>query len=202
MSLAREVLANLRDRLALPWTLGSRAARLATWVALGLLLLWMRVDDDAFLGILDSANLAFHEAGHLVYGFFGETAGLYGGTFGQLTFPLVATGIFLWRRQAVPLTITVAWLGQNLVNIARYCADARAQELPLVGGGEHDWTNILGRWHALHRDTQIAGLFRVVGVALVVGAGAWLAWRTWREAREAAAAAPPAPPVNPPRVGG
>lgn len=38
------------------------------------------------------------------------------------------------------LAMAWVWLGENLLNIARYLGDARAQVLPLVGGGEHDWT--------------------------------------------------------------
>jgi hypothetical protein len=176
-------------------TLGEQLRRSAWRVRLGsgiagvallaLLAVWMKTDDDGFLGILDSANLVFHEAGHVVYGIFGRTLGLYGGTLGQLTFPLVVCVIFWLQRHAVGLAIGVAWVGQNLFNIARYCADARAQELPLVGGGEHDWANILGRWHALDRDLAIAHKLRVVAWALLLGALAWLAWRTWRMTREA-----------------
>jgi hypothetical protein len=70
-------------------------------------------------------------------------------------------------------------MGQNLVNIARYAADARAQELPLVGGGEHDWFHILTRWHAVDADHRVASVFRTTGWLLVLGAGAWLAWRAW-----------------------
>lgn len=44
-----------------------------------------------FIPILDHANLAFHEAGHVFFGFLGSTLGLYGGTLGQLVFPVLDT---------------------------------------------------------------------------------------------------------------
>ena len=55
------------------------------------------------------------------------------------------------------------WFFENWLNIARYMADARAQELPLVGGGDHDWANIFGRWGLLAHDTQIAAVVRAIG---------------------------------------
>ena len=162
-----------------PWQAPSRAAAIGALVALGLLGLWMAVDDDGYLRVLDDANLAFHEAGHLVYGVFGEGAALYGGTLGQLTFPAVAAAIFFVRREPASVALALGWLGENLVNIARYADDARAQALPLAGGGEHDWFHILVRWHALSSDHAVASVLRIGGWLIVVGATGWLAWR-WR----------------------
>ena len=62
-------------------------------------------------------------------------------------------------------------------------ADARAQELPLVGNGDHDWTEIFSRWHVLHLDGRIAGITRGIGLILMAVALVWL-YRRWRESRE------------------
>jgi hypothetical protein len=172
-----------------PWRPPSAGTRWGTLAAIALLALWMAVDDDGYLRVLDDANLAFHEAGHLVYGVLGETLALYGGTLGQLTFPLVAAAIFFVRREPASLALAAAWLGENLTNVARYAADARTQALPLVGGGEHDWTHILGRWNALTSDQTVAAVFRTSGWLLVLGAAAWLAVR-WRPRADAADPAP------------
>ncbi len=159
------------------WQWPGRGAVIGGVVAIALFALWIAVDSDDYLRPLDDANLAFHEAGHMFYRVFGEAAGLYGGTLGQLTFPAVAAGTFFWRRDPVGFTVALAWIGQNLFNIARYAADARVQELPLVGGGDHDWTNILSRWSALDQDHTVARGFRIAGWALVLGSLGWLAWR-------------------------
>jgi hypothetical protein len=151
-----------------------------TLVIFGLLL----GGDPGWTPILDSANLAFHEAGHLVYGVFGETAALYGGVLGQLTFPIIVIVVFFVRRQPHGVAVGAIWFAQNLFNIARYMADARARELPLVGGGEHDFEHIFTRWGALHRDLAIASTTRTVGWLLVVATLAWLGWR-YRRARAA-----------------
>lgn len=54
--------------------------------------------------------------------------------------------------------------------------DARAQALPLVGGGEHDWTEIFGRFGVLAHDVGIGNSVRLLGLALAVYALGW-AWR-------------------------
>jgi len=161
---------------------------IATLVALGLLALWIARDDDGYLRILDDANLAFHEAGHLFYGLFGSALALYGGTLGQLTFPAIAAGTFFVRREPASYALALAWIGQNLINIARYANDARAQALPLVGGGEHDWFHILSRWHALSADHTVAATFRLAGWGFLLGAAAWLSYR-WRHPIDPEAAA-------------
>lgn len=118
--------------------------------------------DDGWIPVLDSANLAFHEAGHLIFGILGETLGLYGGTLGQLVFPITAIVVFWRREQALGLSLAGVWFFENCLNIARYMADAHAQELPLVGGGEHDWWLIFSHWGALAQDTRIAGMLEII----------------------------------------
>ncbi len=160
----------------MPWRPTPRGHAIATLIGLGLLALWMATDEDAYLRPLDDANLVFHEAGHHIYGLFGSTLALYGGTLGQLTFPAVVAATFFVRREQLGTAVGLAWFGQNCGNIARYAADARAQELPLVGGNEHDWFHILTRWDALDADHAVATGFRLVGWALVLGPALWLAW--------------------------
>jgi hypothetical protein len=168
------------ERLREPW---APVGTVALGVALALLaLLGLAIArSGGFIPVLDHANLVFHEAGHPIYGLFGSTAELYGGTLGQLTFPLVTAAVFVWRRQPVGVAVGAAWLFENGFNIARYCADARAQELPLVGGTEHDWFHILGRWHALGADLRVAHDLRVACGLGIVAVGAWLGWRWWQD---------------------
>ena len=141
---------------------------------------------ERWVFILDSANLVFHEAGHPLSGLlFGERAAVYGGSLGQLVFPLIAALSFWWRREALSFALCMAWAGENFWNIGRYMADARAQMLPLVGGGEHDWTEIFSRWHALPRDTAIAGVVCTLAWIVVLAAWGWLARRWWFDRRAA-----------------
>ena len=149
-----------------------------------LIIVWLGNTGERWVWILDSANLAFHEAGHPLFGLFSDRLMVYGGTLGQLVFPIVATVSFWMRREALACALTAVWLSENLWNIARYMADARAQELPLVGGGEHDWTEIFSRWGALNQDTTIAGVVRLIGWIGVLSAWGWLAWHWYRDREE------------------
>jgi len=130
--------------------------------------------------LLDNANLALHEAGHPIFGLLlGDRITVYGGTLAQLLFPVAAAATFWRRREALSFALCAVWLFENFCNIARYMADARAQVLPLVGSGEHDWTEILLRWGVLGRDTGIAGFVTLLGWLGVLIAWGWLARRWW-----------------------
>jgi len=137
--------------------------------------------------ILDSANLALHEAGHPLVGIFSQRAAVYGGTLFQLAFPLAMTWHFHRESNTIGAAASLVWLGENLFNVARYMADARIQELPLVGGGDHDWTEIFSRWGVLHLDGRIAGATRGIGILLMLGVAIWL-YRCWRSGKQESAA--------------
>ena len=44
---------------------------------------------------LDRVDLVFHEAGHLIFGFFGEFIGVLGGSLMQVLIPAIVTGYFI-----------------------------------------------------------------------------------------------------------
>jgi hypothetical protein len=111
-------------------------------------------------------DLAIHETGHLVFAVGGELLTLLGGTLLQLIVP-AAFAVALWRRSdAHGATVPLWWLGQNCWNISVYIRDARAQELPLVGGGEHDWAILLDQVGWLERDQALGRAVFLVGAVL------------------------------------
>ncbi len=123
--------------------------------------------------LLDGVDLAIHETGHLVFGPFGEFIGFAGGTLFQLIMPLMFV-VYFWRRSdGHAASVALWWVGQNCGHVATYIADARAQELPLVGGGEHDWFYLLSATGQLPHDLGIARAVRATGVLLIVGATIW-----------------------------
>ncbi len=133
--------------------------------------------ERGFVFGLDHANLLFHEAGHPLVGLFSHRLETYGGTMGQLVFP-VALAVSFWRKgQALAFAASAIWFFENWLNIARYMADARALELPLVGGGDHDWNTIFTRWNLLQYDTQIAGTVSFLGWTGMTLAVLWVGWR-------------------------
>ncbi len=125
---------------------------------------------------LDSLDLAIHETGHLVFAAGGATLGMLGGTLMQLLLP-AAFVVALWRGgDRHGATVPLWWLGQNCWNISVYVKDARTQELPLVGGGEHDWAFLLSEWGWIEKDQAIGGAVYLIGV-LVYAASVILGWR-------------------------
>ena len=140
--------------------------------------------------LLDGIDLAIHETGHLVFAPFGEVFTALGGTLFQLIVPALFVGYFLRRGERFGAAVCLWWVAQNCWNISVYVADARAQELPLVGGGEHDWAYLLAEAGWLTRDVALARAIKGVGVlvfliALALGLLAALAPpATEREADE------------------
>ena len=141
--------------------------------------------ESGFVFGLDHANLLFHEAGHPIVGLFSQRLETYGGTMGQLAFPLMLAVSFWRKGEAISFAASVIWFFENWLNIARYMADARVQELPLVGGGDHDWARIFGRWHVLNHDTHIAAVVRTIGWLGMGAACAWVLRRWWLERKNA-----------------
>ncbi len=161
----------------MPWK-PVNASHFITFSALvGIILIAELRSPPGWVPLLDGANLLFHEAGHPIFGIFGETMGLYGGTLGQLAFPLVVIVEFWRQRATLSFAVGGLWLFENFFNIARYAADARAQQLPLVGGGEHDWWNILSRWGMLEHDIGIALTLTCIGALGIALTWVWLGWR-------------------------
>jgi hypothetical protein len=144
-----------------------RAGRLALTLALAAYGVSYARDPGAGR-LLDGVDLAIHESGHLVFGAFGEFVQFAGGTLMQLLMPLAFVAYFVRRRDPHAATVALWWVAQNLWHVSVYVADARAQELPLVGGGEHDWAYMLGRLGLMARDTAIARGVHHAGVALLV----------------------------------
>jgi hypothetical protein len=150
-------------------------------VGFSLFLVALFCSEPGFVFVLDHTNLLFHEAGHPIVGLFSARLEAYGGTLGQLTFPIVLV-VTSWRKgHTLGVTISGIWFFENWLNIARYLADARRMELPLVGGGDHDWNTILLRWGLLQQDTQIAAILRILAWLGIAVSCSWVAWRFWRD---------------------
>jgi hypothetical protein len=145
----------------------NRAPRLALVLFLAIYgVVTLRTPDE--FRLLDNLDLAMHETGHLVFAPFGEFMTVLGGTLLQLMVPAVFVASFWRRGDRFAALVTLWWVAQNCWNIARYIADAQAQVLPLVGGGEHDWTYLLDALGLLPQDRVIASTVRGVGALLFV----------------------------------
>jgi hypothetical protein len=144
-----------------------------------------------------TANVFLHEAGHPIFGILGHTAMVWGGTIFQLAFPVVALAHFLRRREMPGAAFALFWLGANLVHVGCYMADARAGELPLLGGGEHDWTFLFGQLGLLEQDVVIGTATRVAGWITMLAAPAWMARYLFVNRASAPGGSGDAPPPRP-----
>jgi hypothetical protein len=164
-----------------------RLALTAVLTAYGLYYLFF----PSHYGLLDHVDLAIHEAGHLVFGPFGEFLGVLGGTLLQLLFP-TAFAWYFWRQgDRHAATVAAWWIAQNCWNVSVYVKDARAQELPLVGGGEHDWTYLLEQLGLLEQDQAVGTAVRLAGMVIF----AYAALRGYTYARGSEGLAGPVTPA-------
>lgn len=126
--------------------------------------------------ILDSADLFIHEMGHLVFAPFGAPLRMAGGTLLQLLLPAgLALYAYSFEYRAATQLFTF-WLGQSVINVSVYAADAQAQALPLVslaggsGNTVHDWNWMLDGLGLLQWDAEIGTAFWIVGLCCFAAA--------------------------------
>ena len=141
-------------------------------LAAGAFCVYALADEDGFL-FIDLANLPFHEFGHLFFGMFGDTIGIWGGTLMQLAIPFGILLYFFMKKETAGVFFCSFWFGENMLNIAVYVNDARTLALPLVGGGEHDWNIILGQLNMLRHDHYIAAVLKALGWLIMLASIVW-----------------------------
>jgi hypothetical protein len=141
----------------------------------------MPLDGSAMQTFLHLPDLVFHEAGHVLFSPFGRFMTVLGGSLTQLLVPIICAVAFLRQQNAVGTAVCVWWVGQNLIDLAPYIADARALRLPLLGGGTgaevegHDWEYLLATLGWLQHDVALGRAAQAAGVLAMVGAIGMLA---------------------------
>src|SRR5713226_4978834 len=172
---------------------------LLIWIAFRVLVQVLSLASGGVVAFLHGVNLVFHEAGHLIFGFFGQFVRVLGGSRNQMLIPAICVVAFLRTHQRASAAVALFWTGQSLADVAVYAADGRAMALPLLAEGLiHDWNYLLGTTGLLQRAELIGRLMFGTGALLMLGALAFLALdllRAWR-----AAAASRVDSDGPPRV--
>jgi len=126
-------------------------------------------------------NLPFHEAGHILFRIFGQFMMTLGGSLTQCLVPLICLLAFLVKtRDPFAASVSLWWLGENLIDLAPYINDARALKLMLLGGvtgrdveDYHDWEFILRKIGLLEYDHLIAKTAHVIGALFMICALLW-----------------------------
>ncbi len=146
--------------------------RLKPWLVSILILpvciyLLMHRGDYSFI---DNADLVIHEAGHFFFRLFGKFIYTAAGSLMQIFIPSLITWYFFTKFYRTGVQIALLWLGQNLLNISVYAADARAKSLHLLGGSKvyHDWNYMLGTLHLLNYDSEIGYFFVALSVIVFI----------------------------------
>jgi hypothetical protein len=118
----------------------------------------------------DYVNLLIHEGGHGLFRVFGDFIYTAGGTLMQMIIPSMFFILYIIKRNRLGFQLSLFWLGENLMNISMYAADARTHRLPLLGGNKtyHDWTWMLSRLDLMAYDTLIGDLFYYTGVVCFI----------------------------------
>ncbi|MBI9072907.1 MAG: hypothetical protein JEY94_15000 [Melioribacteraceae bacterium] len=119
---------------------------------------------------VDYFNLLIHEAGHGIFKLLGEFIYTLGGTLMQLIMPGIFIYYFVSNQKKIGTQISILWLGESFMNVSIYAADARARQLPLLGGNNvyHDWNWILSRLNMLEFDTALGWIFYGCGIAAFI----------------------------------
>lgn len=164
-----------------PWKPISRPAVIA-WLVFYLVFSAYAFSKHGEFLFIDTANMVVHEGGHALFGWFGPTIGLWGGTILQWLVPFLLAAYFFHQRQPAAFVFCLFFFFENWIYTATYMADARAMELQLVTLGDpefakHDWNTIFGSLGVLDWDTRIAGVVRFLGWMGMLASTAWLASR-------------------------
>src|SRR6478672_8725303 len=138
--------------------------------------LWIAFDpmQGSFLDIVD---LPIHETGHLLFQPFGEFMMVAGGSLFQIILPAVFVGYFVWQRSYYSAAVVLLWVGQSIINVYIYAADAVVMQLVLTSGftgsegSFHDWNYLLTATGLLSSTKTVAGIIRFVGTLTILGAG-------------------------------
>lgn len=173
------------------WQPVSRA-RFIGWTAFYLLLLFYLGAHWGQMTLLDNLHLPIHEGGHLLFGWLGDTLGLWGGTLLQLIVPALLAASFAMRRELPGTVFSAFAFFHSLTGVATYMADALRLELPLVTVGaiadesQHDWVRIFSSLGVLPHAIQIGNFTRLLAWAGMIATLAWFAWRQYHQARSEA----------------
>jgi hypothetical protein len=151
--------------------------------------LMMEPIDEFTGGFLHYVNLAFHEAGHIVFSLFGRFLMVLGGSLMQVILPLVCFIVFLFRtRDPFGASISLWWCGESLLDLTPYINDAHDMKLTLLGGitGQdnpdmHDWQNILSTLGVLKYDHAIAYITKGVSIVIMLIAMLWAVFLVLKE---------------------
>lgn len=158
-------------------------------ILLSIYFLWIAWDPMQG-SFLDNVDLPIHEFGHLLFRILGEFIGIAGGSIFQVIFPAVFVGYFVWQRSFYSAAIVSLWVGQSILNVWVYAADAVVMQLVLTSGSTgaegsfHDWNYMLTHFGLLGSTKTVAGIIRFIGTSTIIIASVFSVYYSFIQADE------------------
>jgi hypothetical protein len=120
--------------------------------------------------LIDGANLAIHEGGHILFSPFGQFIYILGGSFLQVLAPCIFAYYFFTRQDFFSGSVMMLWLGESIINVSVYMGDAIDMNLPLVGGENviHDWNYLLTSLGLLSYTETLSKITMSVGFLILI----------------------------------
>jgi hypothetical protein len=164
-----------------PWARVTPLVLIVSLLFFGLFL-YALVRDMEMPHLMDNVFMQIHAGGHALFRVFGLTAAVAGGTFLQLFVPFALGCYFIRQRQPLGVALCMFFFFEQFLPIARYMADAQAQQLPWISIGRyesliHDWNYLFTQLGVLSYDTVVAGIVRSIGCLGMIGVTFWFLWR-------------------------
>lgn len=126
---------------------------------------------------LDLVDLPIHEFGHLLFRPLGEFMMIAGGSLFQIIMPAIFVGYFWWNEKYYSAAIVLFWVGQSILNVFIYAADAVVMQLVLTSGftgtegSFHDWNYLLTSTGLINSTKTVANFIRLLGTLTILAAG-------------------------------
>ena len=149
--------------------------RLVLAILFTLYFVWIALDPMQG-SFLDNVDLPIHEFGHLLFRPFGQFLMVAGGSLFQVILPAIFVGYFIWQRSFYSAAIVLFWVGQSILNVWVYAADAVVMKLVLTSGftgsegSFHDWNYLLTATGLLTSTKIVAGAIRLAGTLVIISA--------------------------------
>ena len=149
--------------------------RLVLAILFTLYFVWIALDPMQG-SFLDNVDLPIHEFGHLLFRPFGQFLMVGGGSLFQVIMPAIFVGYFIWQRSFYSAAIVLFWVGQSILNVWVYAADAIVMKLVLTSGftgsegSFHDWNYLLTATGLLSSTKIVAGAIRLAGTLVIISA--------------------------------
>lgn len=152
------------------------------FVYLYVLIVQFQVEESSnlFIGGLYFVEFGVHEASHLAVAFLPSILVAAAGSFGEIVFTVLIVFAAWKAKSYFAVIFGTLWVALAMNSVGRYMADARAQQLPLIGPGEtvqHDWNFVFAQLGWLNADmiigTTVRGLGDLIGL-IALGFGLWL----------------------------